>query len=45
MTNLTLGAVYIAAREYKKAMYYLRVAQEIKPNEAAPKAYMDVIPK
>jgi tetratricopeptide (TPR) repeat protein len=45
MTNLTLGAVYIAAREYKKAMYYLRVAQEIKPNESAPQAYMDVIPK
>lgn len=45
MTNLTLGAVFIAAKEYKKAMYYLQIAQSIKPNEDAPQAYMNVIPK
>ena len=45
MTNLTLGAVHIAARDYKKATYYLQIAQSIKPNEAAPQAYLNIIPK
>ena len=45
MANLTLGAVFIAASEYKKAMYYLQIAQSIKPYESAPQAYMNVIPK
>lgn len=45
ITNLTLGAVYIASRDYKKAIYHLQAAQEIKPNESAPQAYLNVIPK
>ncbi|MES2477883.1 MAG: hypothetical protein V4561_02265 [Bacteroidota bacterium] len=45
MSNLTLGAVLIAKKDYKKAKYFLEIAQELEPSETAPQTYINLIPK
>lgn len=45
MSNLTVGALLIATKDFKKARYFLEIAQQLKPTETAPKAYLDLIPK